>query len=76
MFSQRTKILKYIKSGDVFQVNLSREWHGKIKKSYTASDIFSKSASLSFNLARLATLETILLSIDIKLYPLKYFNVT
>ena len=36
------KILKYIKSGDVFQVNLSREWHGKIKKSYTASDIFSK----------------------------------
>ena len=36
------KILKYIKEGDVFQVNLSREWHGKINKKYTAWDIFSK----------------------------------
>ena len=36
------KILEYIKSGDVFQVNLSREWYGKINKKYRASDIFSK----------------------------------
>ena len=36
------KILKYIKAGDVFQVNLSREWHGKINKKYSAIDIFSK----------------------------------
>ena len=36
------KILSYIKAGDVFQVNLSREWHGKINKKYTTSDIFSK----------------------------------
>ena len=36
------KILKYIKNGDVFQVNLSREWHGKINNKYSASDIFSK----------------------------------
>ena len=36
------KILKYIKAGDVFQVNLSREWHGKINNKYTAWDIFSK----------------------------------
>ena len=36
------KILEYIKSGDVFQVNLSREWHGKINKKYKASDIFAK----------------------------------
>ncbi len=36
------KILQYIKAGDVFQVNLSREWNGKIHKKYTASDIFSK----------------------------------
>ena len=28
--------------GDVFQVNLSREWHGKINKKYSAIDIFSK----------------------------------
>ncbi len=34
------KILKYIKAGDVFQVNLSREWHGKINNRFTASDIF------------------------------------
>ncbi len=37
-----TKILKYIKAGDVFQVNLSREWSGKINKKFSASDIFSK----------------------------------
>ena len=36
------KILKYIKAGDVFQVNLSREWHGKINNKYSAWDIFSK----------------------------------
>ena len=36
------KILEYIKSGDVFQVNLSREWHGKINKKYRPSDIFFK----------------------------------
>ena len=36
------KILKYIQAGDVFQVNLSREWYGKINKKYSASDIFSK----------------------------------
>ena len=36
------KILKYIKSGDVFQVNLSREWHGKINNKYSACDIFLK----------------------------------
>jgi anthranilate synthase component 1 len=36
------KILKYIKAGDVFQVNLSREWHGKINNKYSACDIFSK----------------------------------
>jgi len=36
------KILKYIKAGDVFQVNLSREWHGKINNKYMAWDIFSK----------------------------------
>ena len=36
------KILKYIKAGDVFQVNLSREWYGKINNKYSAWDIFSK----------------------------------
>ncbi len=36
------KILKYIQAGDVFQVNLSREWYGKINKKYSAIDIFSK----------------------------------
>ena len=36
------KILKYIKEGDVFQVNLSREWRGKINSKYSSWDIFSK----------------------------------
>ena len=33
------KILKYIKEGDVFQVNLSREWHGKINNKYIVASI-------------------------------------
>ncbi|NOX43899.1 MAG: aminodeoxychorismate synthase component I [Gammaproteobacteria bacterium] len=34
------KIKNYITEGDVFQVNLSRRWKGKIKKETTAADIY------------------------------------
>lgn len=33
-------IKKYIKAGDVFQVNLSRLWQLKLNKSYSANDIY------------------------------------
>jgi anthranilate synthase component 1 len=34
------RIAEYIKAGDVFQVNLSRAWHGKFHRDITAIDIY------------------------------------
>ncbi len=36
------KILNYIKEGDVFQVNLSRLWNGRLKKNTSSADIFRR----------------------------------
>nr|WP_236725746.1 aminodeoxychorismate synthase component I [Solemya pervernicosa gill symbiont] len=35
------RILSYIREGDVFQVNLSREWSGTLQESVTAADLYS-----------------------------------
>ncbi len=34
------RIAEYIKAGDVFQVNLSRAWHGKFHSDITAADLY------------------------------------
>lgn len=36
------RILRYIKEGDVFQVNLSREWFGELSAGVEATDIYQR----------------------------------
>ncbi len=36
------RILRYIKEGDIFQVNLSREWRGLLNEGVTAADIYQR----------------------------------
>ena len=36
------RVLEYIRAGDVFQVNLSRAWHGELSRAYAAVDIYRR----------------------------------
>lgn len=36
------RILAYIRAGDVFQVNLSRSWHAKLRQSVAASTLYDR----------------------------------